>query len=83
MSAPTCTKDGIEVKPGQVWRDLDKRMRGREVIIVEVANGKAITRDNLRFGFTARKNRPISISRMHRHSTGWELVSTAPTKETT
>jgi hypothetical protein len=60
------TKDGIEVKPGQRWRDLDKRMRGRVITVIEVRSGFAHFHH-------ARKGR-ISIHRMHNHSTGWELV---------
>jgi hypothetical protein len=35
------TKEGIEVKPGQVWEDLDKRMHGRQRIVEKVEYGKA------------------------------------------
>lgn len=61
------TRDGIEVKAGQVWRDLDKRMNGRTVTVVFAKFGVARVR--------GRRETEISIKRMHRHSTGWELVS--------
>ena len=35
QTSPWVTKEGVEVKIGQVWRDLDKRMRGRCVQVVE------------------------------------------------
>lgn len=60
------TKEGIEVKVGQVWRDLDKRMNGRTRTVVAVENGKA------QMGGPTITN--VSIKRMHKGSTGWELV---------
>ena len=64
------TKEGIEVKVGQVWRDLDKRM-SRVVTVCEVSDGKAIVRTG--WGASGQKS-TISIRRMHKHSSGWELV---------
>ena len=64
------TKEGIEVRVGQIWRDLDKRMT-RVVRVMEVGNGKAIVRSGWDGSGT---KSTISIRRMHRHSTGWELV---------
>lgn len=61
------TKEGIEVRPGQVWRDLDKRMGGRTVVVMAVYSGKATVK-----GVRASV---LSISRMHKHGAGWELIS--------
>lgn len=61
------TKEGVEVKPGQVWRDLDKRMNGRTRTVLEVVDGKAYMD-----GVPKTK---VSISRLHKGSTGWALVS--------
>ena len=63
------TKEGIEVKPGQVWLDLDKRMWGRKVRITEVLDGFAY------YGKGARDR--IAIRRMHTHSTGFRLAEEA------
>lgn len=63
------TKDGIEVKAGQIWEDLDKRMSGRRIKIVAVLNGRAY--------FGESWKRSIAINRMHKHSTGFRLVSTS------
>lgn len=60
------TKDGIEVKIGQVWRDLDKRTNGRTI--------KVLGFDGDRILASGPRKPKISISRMHRHSTGFELV---------
>jgi hypothetical protein len=70
-SSSNLTRDGIEVKVGQVWRDLDKRMSGREVTVLEVKDGKARV---ARAGSTVKATR-LSVERMHKSSTGWALVS--------
>lgn len=67
------TKDGIEVKAGQVWRDLDRRMGGRTVIVEWVSVDGKVARVK-----GARSTTQLSIRRMHRHSTGWELVKDKP-----
>jgi hypothetical protein len=69
------TKEGIEVKRGQVWRDLDKRMTGRLCRVGKVVGGRAemFTIVNGQAG----KRTTVAIRRMHRHSTGWELVESA------
>lgn len=60
------TKEGIEVKPGQVWQDLDKRMSNRKCTVLAVLDGKA------HMGGVPKTK--VSISRMHKSSTGWMLV---------
>ena len=60
------TREGIEVKAGQVWRDLDRRMKGRTVTVLAVAHDFAMVKGT--------KITRLSVARMHRHSTGWELV---------
>lgn len=64
------TKDGVEVTVGQVWRDLDKRMEGRERRVAAIVDGKVIMEPLGADGTTTK----VSISRMHKHSTGWQLV---------
>lgn len=61
------TKEGIEVKPGQVWRDLDTRMYGRTRTVLAVVDGKA--------HMNGSPKTKVSISRMHKGSSGWALVS--------
>ncbi len=70
MTDKTITKEGIQVRVGQVWRDLDVRMGDRQlpVVIVDEVSGKACMR---------RKNGSltcIAIRRMHKSATGWALV---------
>ena len=63
---PKITKEGIEVKIGQKWRDLDKRMH-RTIVVTQVMDGFAY--------YEEARNGRLSIKRMYRHSTGWELVA--------
>lgn len=74
----TTTKEGIEVKVGQVWRDLDKRMENRCVRVIAVKDGKVtVSRTNPTTGWTADSTTKLSIRRMHKTSTGWALVPNA------
>lgn len=68
------TKEGIKVKNGQVWRDLDKRMEGRKCVVINVFNGKARMQSVASFTVPSTI---VSIRRMHKSSTGWALVSDA------
>lgn len=61
------TPEGIEVKPGQRWRSLDKRDHGRTVTVESVGAGKA----RVTSGVT---RSTLSVRRMRRMSTGWELI---------
>ena len=73
------TKDGVHVKPGQLWRDLDKRQANRKVVVLDLGNmsylGKVLVRNAASPTGTKRW---LSVSRMHRHSTGFELVAESP-----
>ena len=68
MSNPNITPEGIEVKPGQRWRDRDKRSAGRIVTVISVSDGKA----RVTTGVT---DSTISVKRMRANSTGFTLVS--------
>lgn len=72
----TITKDGIEIRKGQVWRDLDKRMTSRHAKVETLRDGKAIMYLCTAEGriIDAMREVKISISRMHKSSTGWALV---------
>lgn len=70
------TKEGVEVKPGQIWRDLDRRCGGRLVKVLDVSDGRVSVRPCTPNGnevLSMRKTK-LSISRMHRGSTGWQLA---------
>lgn len=66
------TRDGIEVLPGQEWRDLDWRARGRTKHVIRVTDGYAIM--GAKMDSTKYLTR-VAIRRMHKHSTGWQLVT--------
>lgn len=69
------TKEGILVKPGQLWRDLDKRMTGRVCRVGKVEGGKA--QMFVMVNGLAGKSTVVSIRRMHKSSTGWAIVKEA------
>ncbi|SMP71731.1 DUF6354 family protein [Noviherbaspirillum suwonense] len=78
LAAPTggihpVTKDGTEVKVGQVWQDMDPRMDGRQRRIYAIEGEKVVMgrvdRD------TGGKTK-VSISRLRPVSGGWKLVPT-------
>lgn len=70
------TKEGIDVKVGQIWADLDKRMEGRKVYVVLVneAHGFAFVQGWADHYGTSGRTTRIAIRRMHKHSTGWKLI---------
>lgn len=74
MSIENVTRENIIVKPGQVWRDLDKRVK-RTVTVESVSAGvaKVISTNGARSR--------IRVSRMHKHGQGFELVTPAPGDE--
>lgn len=63
------TREGILVRRGQIWEDLDTRQSKRRVVVESVADGEAQVRDHY-----GTKHSIVSVSRMHRHSTGFRLV---------
>lgn len=69
------TKERIEVKPGQVWRDLDKRCNGRQVRVRKVVDGYAVC--VVLVDGQPGKDTKLAIRRMHKNATGWALVSEA------
>lgn len=69
------TRDGIRVELGQVWRDCDKRMcsGNRKCRVVELNRhlGKVLMQNI----HSANARSWVSVRRMHKGSTGWELVN--------
>lgn len=61
------------IRVGQVWRDCDKRMHGRKCKVVELIGSGMATKAVMRNVAGGRDTR-ISVHRMYRHSSGWELV---------
>lgn len=76
------TKDGVTVKVGQVWKDLDLRMGGRTCVVTHVhdslfgaAKPSAKMRRIDREPGARVVETSVRIDRMHKCSTGWALVS--------
>ncbi|WP_338675920.1 hypothetical protein V1460_25350 [Streptomyces sp. SCSIO 30461] len=63
------TREGILVRRGQIWERLHTRQSNRHVVIESVADGEAQVRDHY-----GTKRSVLSVSQMHRHSTGFRLV---------
>lgn len=66
--------DTVEVRVGQTWEDMDKRMSGRQVRVVEIKGGKAICANTI-----TGKKAVISISRMRPAHNGYKLVEVPTT----
>lgn len=64
------TKEGVVVKVGQIWEDLDTRMGGRRRRVVDVYHGMAVM-GSVQTGSSPTK---VQVKRMHKCSTGWKLV---------
>lgn len=78
--SPELTKDGVAVRVGQVWKDLDKRMAGRHCKVFAVVEGRAhMNRCAPNGRVTSDMVTKVAIARMHRGSTGWALVSEVST----
>ncbi|MFJ2420675.1 hypothetical protein [Streptomyces brevispora] len=63
------TREDILVVPDQIWEDLDTRQGKRRVVVVSVKSGRA----QVRAHYGTRRS-TLSVSRMHKHSTGFRLV---------
>ena len=66
-NALNTNRDGILIRPGQMWRDLNPRAGGRMISISAVQSGKAATYDGNRSG-------ELAVTRMYPHSRGYEIV---------
>lgn len=72
------TKDGVKVRVGQVWRDIDTRSAGdRFGTVISISSDGAEEKARMQFSGTYRTTM-VKISRMHKHASGWELVKEAP-----
>ena len=84
-AAKPVTPEGVEVKVGQIWRDLDPRDSGRCVKVLVVEQGKGFRQHRMvarvcgcqanGVAFTSRPKptSTLSIDRMCKRN-GWELV---------
>lgn len=74
VSAGTITREGVRVKVGQMWRDLDERTGTRICTVITAKDGYATMSVN---GAHPYRTTRVKIARMHKTSTGWALVSDA------
>ncbi|MFI5702616.1 hypothetical protein ACIA78_21530 [Streptomyces xanthochromogenes] len=63
------TREGILVRRGQIWEDLDTRRNQRRVVVEFAKSGRV----QVRAHYGTRRS-TVSVSRMHKHSTGFRLV---------
>ncbi|MGW0881322.1 hypothetical protein [Streptomyces sp. NPDC002671] len=63
------TREGILVRRGQIWEDLDTRQNQRRVVVEFIKSGRA----RVRAHYGTRRS-TISVFRMHKHSRGFRLV---------
>lgn len=73
---PVTNKHGVAIRRGQIWRDCDKRMFARYALVFDVADGRVIMHRCTANGkvVDALREIRIAVSRLHKCSTGWELV---------
>lgn len=63
-------RDGILIRPGQMWRDLNPRSNGRMISVSAVQGGMATI-------FDGNRTPTLAVGRMYPHSRGYELVGSA------
>ncbi|MGW3197116.1 hypothetical protein ACWDBD_21500 [Streptomyces sp. NPDC001118] len=68
-SEKNTTREGILVRRGQIWENLDIWQNQRRVVVEFVESGRA----RVRAHYGTRRS-TISVSRMHKHSRGFRLV---------
>lgn len=70
------TREGVIVRKGQIWRNLDKRMHNRHCRVEAVRDGKAVMVCCTEEGRVINSLREVrvAVARMHKSSTGWALV---------
>lgn len=74
------TKEGIEVKVGQVWERVSVNAKNRRHIvrhIIEESGDVLLVSLEVR-GFTGGREFWGRIDKMHNHSTGWKLIKDVP-----
>lgn len=69
-TALNTNRDGILIRPGQMWRDKNPRSEGRMISVSSVQAGVATVYDGNR-------TPTLAVARMYPHSRGYELVGSA------
>ena len=70
------TSEGIVVKPGQIWKDMDRR-NGNRLCKVKVISAGSAFLQRCREDGTVSVDAPVkvAISELHRCATGWQLIA--------
>lgn len=66
-TALNTNRDGILIRPGQMWRDLNPRSNGRLISVSAVQGGVATI-------FDGSRTPTVAVTRMYPNSRGFELV---------
>jgi hypothetical protein len=69
-AALNTTRDGILVRPGQIWKDMNPRSNGRMISVSSVSAGTATV-------FDGKRSPTVAITRMYPHSRGYSIVGSA------
>lgn len=69
-AALNTNREGILVRPGQMWKDMNPRSNGRMISVSSVAAGIATVFDDNR-------TPTLSVARMYPHSRGYAIIGSA------
>ncbi|MFJ2662584.1 hypothetical protein [Arthrobacter koreensis] len=65
-NALNTNRDGILIRPGQMWRDLNPRAEGRLLSVESVQAGTATVIDG-------KRKTAVSVERMYPHARGFKI----------
>lgn len=66
-TALNTNRDGVLIRPGQMWKDLNPRSKGRMISVSAVQGGLATVYDG-------KRTPTLAVARMHPNSRGYELL---------
>ena len=69
-TALNTNRDGVLIRPGQMWSDMNPRSNGRMISVSAVQGGVATI-------FDGKRSPTLAVARMYPHSRGYELVGSA------
>lgn len=69
-AALNTNREGILVRPGQMWKDMNPRSNGRMISVSSVEAGIATV-------FDGNRTPTLSVARMYPHSRGYAIVGSA------
>jgi hypothetical protein len=70
-TALNTNRDGILIRPGQMWKDMNPRSSNGRMISVSAVQGGVATI------FDGKRSPTLAVARMYPHSRGYELVGSA------